>query len=399
MKTAVLGTVTRACRQRGVMTLAVSLAILMLSALVTFSATKAVLMEQKISNNALRARQAFEAAEAGMAAAMAYIDDDPDADGNGNIDSVFDTDANGIGDTNTAPIGTSSVTITTADISDDMDMTRFLITAVGLSDDRSARRTVAQTLLMINPLPNAPQIPVVTRGSLVIDGLAAVHNPEGHSTIWSGGDVDLGTNNSTKTQVPDLSNSTYPACMDTSMTCGLADSSSSDLASVDIIESDSLLGSLSSDDVFRSFFGTSPSSYRASMVTIGATPANFNTTADLATHEVIWVDGNITIQGSTIGCTTRVYGSNVCPTNNQRPSLIVINGNASFIGTPHIYGMLFVTGSLSISGYVTVHGAIVAADATVNTAGSLDVWFDSSILARIAAAGPSTGSAGTWRDF
>ena len=89
-------------RQRGVLTLTVSLAILVLSTLVTFSVTKAILMEQKISNNELRARQAFEAAEAGMLAAMDYINNDPDVDGNGSIDPVFDTNADGTGDTNIA---------------------------------------------------------------------------------------------------------------------------------------------------------------------------------------------------------------------------------------------------------------------------------------------------------
>src|SRR5688500_6310308 len=107
-----LGKFTPATRQRGVLTLVVSLSILVLSTLVTFSVTKAILMEQKISNNELRAKQAFEAAEAGMLAAMDYINNDPDVDGNGSIDPVFDTNANGIGDTNTTTIGTGSVTIT-----------------------------------------------------------------------------------------------------------------------------------------------------------------------------------------------------------------------------------------------------------------------------------------------
>ena len=386
-------------RQRGVLTLTVSLAILVLSTLVTFSVTKAILMEQKISNNELRARQAFEAAEAGMLAAMDYINNDPDVDGNGSIDPVFDTNADGTGDTNIAAIGTGSVTISTVDISADLDMTSVRITAVGRSDDRSAMRTITQTLVTINPLPNAPQNPVVTRGSIIISGSATVHNPEGHSTIWSGGDVDLGSNNSTKTQVPDVSDPDYPACMDSPMSCDLADSSSRNLASVDVIENDSSLGALSSDDFFRNFFGTTPATYRASMVTVETTPADFNTDADLAKHEVIWVDGDTTIQGTTIGCTTSVSGNNVCPTANQKPSIIIINGNASFTGTPHIYGILFVTGTLSMSGNATVHGAVVAAGATSNTGGSLDVWFNSSILAGTAMAGNSTGSAGTWKDF
>lgn len=388
-----------ASRQRGVLTLVVALSILVLSTLVTFGVTKAILMEQKISNNELRARQAFESAEAGMLAAMEYINNDPDVDGDDAIDPVFDTDADGVGDTNTATIGTGSVVIATNDLSGG-DMTSVEITALGYSDDRSARRTITQTLVTINPLPNAPQNPVVTRGSIIVSGSATVHNPEGHSTIWSGGDIDLGSNNSTKTEVPDVSDPGYPACMDVPMSCNLAASSSRNIASVDIIENDSSLGSLSQSEFFRNFFGVEPATYKASMTTIDTTPADFNTDAELATYEVIWVEGDTVIEGSTIGCTTSVTGANVCPTSNQRPSIIVINGNASFTGTPHIYGILFVSGTLTMSGNATVHGAVVAAgDATSNTGGSLDVWFNGDILADVSKAGKSTGSAGTWKDF
>ena len=79
--------------------------------------------------------------------------------------------------------------------------------------------------------------------------------------------------------------------------------------------------------------------------TIDTTPGNFNTDADLAQYEVIWVEGDTTIQGSTIGCTTSVSGGGTCPVANRRPSIVIINGDASFTGTPHIYGILFVTGA------------------------------------------------------
>jgi hypothetical protein len=386
-------------RQRGVLTLVVSLAILVLSTLVTFSVTKAILMEQKISNNELRAKQAFEAAETGMLEAMNYIDNGPNRDGNTTIDPVFDTNADGIGDASTKAVGTGSVTVTTTDLSGGA-MTSVRIVAVGYSDDRSATRQVTQTIVTINPLPNAPQNPVVAKGQVIIGGSATVHNPEGHSTIWSGGDVDLGSNNSTKTQVPDVNSATYPNCMNTPMTCTLADSSSRNLASVDVVENDSSLGALSSAQFFQNFFGLPAATYRASMVTIDTTPANFNTVADLAQYEVIWVSGDTTIQGSTIGCTTSVSGNNVCPTANQRPSIVIIDGNASFTGTPHIYGILYVTGSLTMSGNATVHGAVVAAgDASNSGGGSLDIWYNGNILAGTAMAGNSTGSAGTWKDF
>ncbi|MEX2367663.1 MAG: PilX N-terminal domain-containing pilus assembly protein, partial [Pseudohongiellaceae bacterium] len=226
-------------RQRGFITMAISLGILMLSTLVTFNVSKAILMEQKITNNDIRARQAFEAAEAGITAALDYLNAGPDVNGDGIIDPVFDTDADGLGDSNTTTVGNARVVVNTTDLSGDMANIR--ISAQGFSDDNSASRTITYTLTRINPLPNAPANPVTTKGAMVISGAATVHNPEGHSTIWSGGDIDLGSNNTTSTEVPDVGDPGYPACMDVPMTCALVSASNRLTAGVDVIANDSSL--------------------------------------------------------------------------------------------------------------------------------------------------------------
>lgn len=384
-------------RQAGVLTLVISLVILTLSTLVTFNLSKAVLMEQKISNNDLRAKQAFEAAEAGMIAATAYLANDPDVNGDGTIDPVFDTDNDGQGDTNTSTFGVGSATVTATDLSG--DMTVLLVASQGFSDDRSATRTITQTVSTINPLPNMPDNPLTTRGSVVIGGSATVHNPEGHSTIWSGADIDLGSNNSTSTEVPDVGGAGYPACMDTPMNCSLVSASNRLIAGVDVIENDSSLGALSGDEFFQNFFGLSPTTYRSSTATIDTTSAAFTANAHLATHEVIWVDGDVSLNGITVGCTTAVNGGNVCPTANTKPSIVIIDGNASFSGNVHFYGLLFVTGNTSGSGNTTVTGAMVIGGTASSGGGSLDIWYNSGVLSATSKAGASTGSSGTWKDF
>jgi Tfp pilus assembly protein PilX len=384
-------------RQSGVLTLVTSLIILTLSTLVTFNLSKAVLMEQKISNNDLRAKQAFEAAEAGMLAATAYLANDPDLDSDGVIDPVFDTNNDGLGDINTSTFGTGSATVVSTDISGDMTVIR--VVSQGFSDDRSATRTITITVSTINPLPNMPDSPLTTRGSVVIGGSATVHNPEGHSTIWSGADIDLGSNNSTSTEVPDVGGATYPQCMDTPMTCSLVSASNRLIAGVDVIENDTSLGALSGDQFFQNFFGLSPTTYRASTATIDTTAAAFTANAHLATHEVIWVDGNVTLSGITVGCTTTVNGGGVCPAANTKPSIVIVDGNASFSGNVHFYGLLFVTGNTSSSGNTTVTGGMVIGGTASSSGGSLDIWYSSGILAATSKAGASTGSSGTWKDF
>jgi hypothetical protein len=388
-------------KQHGVLTLAVSMTILMLSTLVTFNVSRAILMEQKITNNDTRSKYAFEAAEAGMISAVDYITTDPDRDGDGVLDPlVFNlvSDADNLGDSNTNNVGSSTVTVTLTDIAGDMSQVR--IVSIGLSDDRSASRTITQILVTINPLPNAPDNPVITRGSMIIGGSATVHNPEGHSTIWTGSEIDMGSNASTSTEVPDVGGAGYPTCMDIPGTCSLVAASDNTIKGLDVIENDSSLSALSGDDFFENFFGASPTSYRASMVTLDTIAATANADIDLASHEVIWIDGDTNFTGVTVGCESAVTGSNVCPAGDTKPSIIIVDGDVSFSGGNQFYGIVFVRGAVNISGNTTIRGAVVTAgDAVSSTGGSLDVWYNSSILAGTSLAGASTGSAGTWKDF
>ena len=402
-------------RQRGALTLAVSLAILMLSTLVTFNVSKAILMEQKITNNDTRAKMAFEAAEAGIIAALDYIENDPNRVAGANtygaantpcglpagslMDCVVDTNADGLGDTNIASVGSATVTVTLTDLS--TNLTNIRIVATGQSDDRTATRQITQTIMTINPLPNAPDNPVITRGSMIIGGSATVHNQEGHSTIWTGSEIDMGSNNSTATEVPDVGDTpSYPTCMDTPGLCTLVQASDNSVKGLDVIENDTSLSALSDVEFFENFFGINPTTYRSSMVTLETDTANANTDVDLAAHEVVWVEGDAAFTGVTVGCTTSVTGSNVCAAANTKPSIVIVNGNASFSGGSQFYGILFVMGNVNISGNTTIRGALVTAgDAESSTGGSFDVWYNSSILGGTSLAGATTGSAGTWKDF
>lgn len=401
-------------KQRGALTLAVSLAILMLSTLVTFNVSKAILMEQKITNNDNRAKMAFEAAEAGVIAALDYIENDPDRVAGVNtydggiacglpagsfMDCVFDTNADGLGDTNFSAVGSASVTVTITDLS--TNLTSLRIVATGRSDDGSAVRRISQTIMTINPLPNAPNNPVITRGSMIIGGSATVHNQEGHSTIWTGSEIDMGSNNSTATEVPDVGDTpSYPTCMDTPGTCTLVEASDNSVKGLDVIENDTSLSALSDVEFFENFFGINPTTYRASMVTLDTTAANANVDVDLATHEVVWIEGDTSFSGVTVGCTVSVTGNNECSNANTKPSIVIVNGSASFSGGNQFYGILFVLGNVQISGNTTIRGALVTAgDAQSSTGGSFDVWYNSSVLGGTSQAGATTGSAGTWKDF
>jgi hypothetical protein len=179
------------CRQRGAATLVMALVLLVLTSMVAAYTGSAVLFERRISANEFRSGQAFEAAESGLSSALAYMGTRGGADKNrdGVIDPVFDTNADGIGDSNSSTYAdNSSVTVTV-----NGTFPNYVIQSVGVSDDLTATRTVWSVGASVDALPNSPDNPLTTRGAVIIGGSATVHNPEGHSTIWSGDYVDLRT--------------------------------------------------------------------------------------------------------------------------------------------------------------------------------------------------------------
>ena len=88
-------------RQAGAATFAVAIVLLLLTTMVGVYTSHSVLLEQNISANDFRSRQAFEAAESGLSIAIAYISGRGagDKDDDGVLDPVFDTDGDGVGDT------------------------------------------------------------------------------------------------------------------------------------------------------------------------------------------------------------------------------------------------------------------------------------------------------------
>jgi hypothetical protein len=394
-------------RQAGMATLGATVILLVLVSAIALYTSRTVLFEQRISGNDFRSRQAFEAAESGLSIALAYIGSNggEDKDSNGVIDPVFDTNANGIGDTNTANFTDgSSVTVTVTGA-----FPAFNVVSVGLSNDRTASRTVRSTGSTGDALPNTPDNPLTARGNVVIAGAATVFNPEGNSTIWSGAGVDLGSNNAAHTEIADPTDPGYPTCMDTAMTCDTTTSSNRTGVGLDVIEHDTSLSNLTAEETFENFFGMSMENYRESRVTLEVAAANVGNLASattnpgiqLAAGQVVWVEGNTTFSNNTTsGCTVVVVGNNFCPVANQDPSIIIIHGDLTANGTPNITGLLFVTGNFYLTGNMTNMGAIVVAgDFSNGSSGSLDVWYNSDVLDGTRDNGPLTGAPGSWRDW
>lgn len=399
-------------KQQGMAVLSISIILLVLITLVSVYLARAILFEQKLVNNDLRARQAFENAEAGLSAAMQAVALETYWDDNDNIIGVFDTDGDGDNDSLTTIYDSGSVAVAVSPMVIN-DLQAFAFQATGSSDDGSANRTVTGKMQALNPLPFAPDNPLSTRGSLDVNGSATVHNAEGHSTIWSGGDIDIGSNNSTATYIANPADAGYPACMDVPNSCATVQTSNKETVGLDILEHDSDLARLTAAEMFENFFGVSPAHYKETRVTMLVSPSSpgdakgcaANTYEGCvigATNEVIWYDGAggvLEINGGTVGCEISVTGSAVCPQSDEAPVILIIDGDVEFSGNPHFYGIFFVMGEATASGSSTFHGAVISGGSFNTTSGSLDVHYNSRLLTDVSGLGPQAVAAGSWKDF
>jgi Tfp pilus assembly protein PilX len=331
--------------QRGTAALLISLVILTLITFVSLYTSKTVVVEQQISGNEYRSRVAFEAAEAGLAAALTYAEVDPDRDNDGVISDelIFDNAASpadrrvqmsGVGANNTKAFTNNSQVVVRLDGT----TTQVDITSLGISGDGSATRTITETIEVLDPLPNFPAQPYTARGTVTVSGNAQIYNPEGRTTVLTGENYDMTVGGAAaQTYIADKNHANDPDCLGGSnkcidpnysgkfgcgtgetgsatstinVKCDVVVSSSTAIQGIDIIEYDGNLANLDAEDYFFNFFGLKKSTFKARMAPRVVPAADFENDYDDATNpgvhgargEVIWVDGDVNSQTIIAGC-------------------------------------------------------------------------------------------------
>lgn len=378
-------------RQRGAITVLMALVSLLIITGATLMHAELAVNEQRNAANVERQKQAFEAAMAGYDYAMAYLQQNgPDADGNATADALVAPAAARADRTALATGATYAVELCAPDIdalpSDPTsacsaptgagNLRRLLIWARGWSDDDTGVSQIVSTAARTPAMANTPRNPLTTKGTAVINGSGDVTNPESRTTIWSGQSVSF-TNANFKTNIPS------PHDPDT-----LVESSSQNKRGFDVIDNDGNLGTLTGDAFFANFFGTTPAVYRDTYATrvLDASDAGDMATLDGSTGEIIWLEGNASINGGTVG-------------SAAAPALLVVNGDLTSNGNVTVNGVLYVVGDADLGGNATVNGSLVV-QGTSDVTGSLDVVFSSQLTSL---AGTATGgfaaAAGTWKDW
>jgi PilX N-terminal len=162
-----------------------------------------------------------------------------------------------------------------------------------------------------------------------------------------------------------------------------------------IIESDTSLSSISTDQMFQTFFGMTKAQFQAIALPVTC-PNNCSSTLEAAVASfgnetpIIWVTNDMDVTGNiSVGSTTN-------------PVILVVDGNIHLNGTMDVFGMVYAASSTwdnTGGGSAFLRGAAVSEGAFTGN-GTPDFYFDADVLKRLRfQPGAFMKIPGSWKDF
>ncbi|MGB4584741.1 MAG: PilX N-terminal domain-containing pilus assembly protein [Rhodoferax sp.] len=424
--------------QSGVVTLLTAVVILFMATILVIGVSRTTLMEQRISGNEIRKRQAFEAAEFGLSYGLNYLNAKVAFAGNS-----FGTTTGGIwpqgadknndDDADLIPVATvtsnrnkysvafcspeAPITnihcpddpeLEPVDCIDDVDGTTDWtatgiqlsaprIVSCGWSDDGLSRVKITQGIGLTSGTPQPQTNPLVSKGTVNVQGSATVTNYFNNLSIWSGGPLsNIGNSGKTfvrnPTVVPPPAGTLPPTppsnCSATSDYVCATDKNST---GPDVIDSDPTLANMTNDELFDAVIGApNIASYAESALTVA--PDNVSQLNGFL-GQAILVAGSVLTTPITLGNLPGTIGS------RERPVVLVVNGNWDAGGNTTIYGIVYVRGDIALAGNITVYGGVTV-EGGVSGTGSLDIIYDPLVTSNAATGTGKPGLIpGGWRDW
>jgi len=381
-------------QQRGVATLFVSLMMLFSLTMIAVFTAKTNVTEHLVAANDYRAKQALEAAQAGIEQGQAeivelqttnvngYLQLDQ-IDGNTDILQGFvdlDTDANFFSVTGTPGTlpnnSTYSLTYENVDRTGgafDPSIDNYLIrvTSVGTSDDGTGIKQMEQLIMLVPLLANAPDATLTTKDQVRIQGAVLVKNMITDLAVHAGGSyTKIGNSPNSGTETNNGINNP-----------------------IDVIQNDATYSTMTNDQFFFSFFGQSKSDIKAQATQISCDSCNANLGG--LTGQVIWVNP------ATSGGTPHVNANTQIGSTTQ-PVILIVESDDSFIlnGSAKIFGLVYVIGDWDNGGggSSTVTGAAIA-EGSFDSQGTPNPTYDATILNRLNGMGTIARIPGSWKDF
>lgn len=354
--------------ERGAATLVTAIILLVAITLMTFASARVSVMEQKMSANDYRAKQAFEAAQAGIEHAIAVLNDPTTkatfiADNVNNSTNAEGSD--GFIDTTVAlPArleGAGNVSRYNVTFANTVmgKFTAIQITSTGTVGDPNppaiidAQATVTQLIRASGP-GGLPPEPIVNLGDTVLGGSANIINntatgPAAGRAIRSGGEVKV--------------------CGGSRVTTGDGTSG--------ISKNDSELAAMTGDQFFSKTFSASKEAIKSQALQY--TPetcrcrGNYNTLLNGVQGQIIWITGEMQLNSGT------VVGS------PSAPVIIIVEGAQPQInGGATIYGMIYTIGNWNNNGAgnMTLHGSAVT-EGNFSTNGNPTFQYNESVAENI----------------
>jgi len=431
--------------QQGAATLLVSIILLLAITLITIFAARVGIMDQRISGNELRHKEAFSHAEAGLEQASAYLSANPVLY-KGGVDLAAGwatcTDSTGIfpcsldgaemvyGDvvtgTNITPlINSTQVDLLLESTNDQPLYTSFLIKTgtgdiiaigQGISDDETGA-AVAQVSFSKTSLLTPGEVPplMVPSGSLS-GNFNIVPNPNGGGpgvpiSVWAKDTLDTSGANWKTCDQGDFRDG-GDVCMDTKGDGVSGDSWSNCSCSTELSNS----GEVSEDIVMYSGtdFPDSPFVYMFGDDT-GANPDTFEslkpeikaqaeaqglvlddcTTLNtefnaLVGSALVWIEGDCLI------------GSNVQIGSRDKPIILVVEGGLTANAGAEVWGILIGLAEFVLNGGPVIHGSAISEVDSDLTNGTYSQVYDESVFESLRDESINTTSAKvsySWRDF
>lgn len=376
--------------QKGLATLVISSVVLFSVTSISLYSAKSTILDQKISANAARAKQALTSADGAMNFIASFYDQNgstpdsaattqlaSDINGNPTLDSF--TNVNG----------------------------RINVAVSGNSDDSTSTRTINQQLSQVPISGNGINQPLITKGGVGVGGNVTVVNRHSNITVWSGEKVNIGsgsggnTSGETRILTPGTNTSAFTRAdyigvsnggnYSNPSTANTTSASSSTAGNhIDIIDQDTTLSLLSSDEFFENFFNETKTAVKKMAQSSGL----YTTTVSAIEDEsgLIWLgngSGDISV-GVDVG-------------SWDKPAVLIIeagSGNEVTFSGVTIFGTVYVIGNFRGSGGPTFYGSVVLDGNVLQTNGNTTIIYDEDALNPDSPlTGMTSSISGTWRDF
>lgn len=360
-------------RQKGAATLIITAILLSAALLLLVFSAQYGMMQQKLTSNQTRASEAFQAAEAGLEFASAYLV--------ANSATITASPSNGY-----INYGASDSALTNVALSNGSQFSvvytnptqnnyqLIQMTSTGTSADGTSTRVVSEQAYKQQSSFN---FSASALKNVTLVGGAVLRNTVNNLNVTSGGSVTINNGGYTMTS------------------SGL--SSFQGNIKSDVQQNVSTYGSMSETTYFQSIFGATKASMQS---TAQASNTYYNNSGPDYSQTLNGKKGQTIYINQTNGATVNI-GQGVTIGSEANPVTLVVNGNLTIANGATIYGFVYAsspTAAVNLAGGARIFGGI-ATGGSLSISNAFQLTYTKYPLASSGSSGTFATVPGTWKDF